>query len=49
MGTPFDGTWIDVDTGSPTGAVLEKGRGWWYRAYSDARDPGFTWNEPLPY
>ena len=49
VGSAFDGSWIDLDTGSPTTAKLERGRGWWYRSYPDARDPGFTWNAPVPY
>ena len=49
VASPYDGSWIDLGTGSPTTAVLEKGQGWWYRSYPDARDPGFTWTEPVPY
>jgi hypothetical protein len=48
----YDGMWFDLNTGLPSGLILERGMGWWYRSRDDATrvgSPYWNWTEPVPY
>lgn len=48
----FDGQWWDNATFMPTGIVMNKGYGFWFRSQGDAGragSPSWNWMEPVPY
>jgi hypothetical protein len=48
----FDGQWWDNATFMPTGIVMTKGYGFWFRSQPDgarAGSPSWNWAEPVPY